>query len=147
MKSEYKGWLIAILILPFIIGFEKSFSELEVISDLNNWTIILRLLCLVFIASFFVFAMFSGEFGFHESLGSREYENEDLNRFKKNLKKSLSAYSIALLIWIIAISLVIFEYGKRENIWQLSYLLVLPIVFIGLMVYIYYGIKTAYNKT
>jgi len=110
IKSEYKGWLIGIIMLPFIIGFEKYFSELESISELNNLIIILRILCLTFVASFFVFIMFSGEFGFHEELDGREYEPEDLSRFKRNLKKSLTIYSIALLIWIISILIIIFEF-------------------------------------
>ena len=131
--------------LPFIIGFEKYFSELESISELNNLIIILRILCLTFVASFFVFIMFSGEFGFHEELDGREYEPEDLSRFKRNLKKSLTIYSIALLIWIISILIIIFEFGKTESIWKMIYLLTFPMIFIGLMIYIFNGIKTAYN--
>ena len=132
--------------LPFIIGFEKSFSELESISELNNWVIILRILCLTFVASFFVFIMFSGEFDFHERLGGREYELEDLNRFKRNLKKSLVIYSIALLTWVISIVRIILVFGKTESIWKMIYLLTFPMVFIGLMIYIFNGIKTAYNN-
>ncbi|MGS2727949.1 hypothetical protein ACU8DI_15190 [Psychroserpens sp. BH13MA-6] len=146
IRSEYKGWLIGILMLPFIIGFEKSFSELESISELNNWIIILRILCLTFVASFFVFIMYSGEFEFHEKLGRREYEPEDLSRFKRNLKKSLTIYSIALLIWVISVIIIILEFGKTESIWKMIYLLTFPIVFIGLMIYIFKVIKTAYNN-
>ncbi len=129
--------------LPFIIGFEKSFSELDLISELDNLTIILRILCLIFVASFFVFIMFSGEFEFHERLGGTEYEPEDLNRFKQNLKKSLSVYSIALLIWVIAILIIIFNFGNTESIWKMIYLLIFPIVFIGLMIYVFNRIKIA----
>jgi hypothetical protein len=132
--------------LPFIILFKKSFNEIEKISKLNNLTIILIILCLIFIVSFFIFLFFGKEFEFNERLGGREYEPEDLNRFKRNLKKALIVYSISLLIWIIAFLIVIFEFGKVVNIWKVIYLLTFPMIFIVIMIYFYNRLKTTYNN-
>ena len=145
IKSEYKSWLIGILRLPFIIGFEKLFSELELMSELKNWFIFLRILCLTFVASFFVFLTSSFEFGFDKNLIQGEYESEDLNRFKRILKKSLITYSIALSIWVIGFLTIIFVLGHTISIWKMIYLMVFPMIFIGLMIDDFNDIKAVYN--
>ena len=142
IRSEYKGWLIAILMLPFLIGFKIAFSELESISGLNSLMVILKIVCLVFVISFFAYIMYCNEFGFHESFGSREYEPEDLSRFKRHMTRALYIYAAALLIWLIAVLMVIFEYRNSENLWLLSYLLIFPIAFIVPMIYSFNKIKS-----
>lgn len=147
IKSNYKGWLIGILLLLFIIELNNSFRVVNRITS-SNYLIMteLKLLFLIFIISFFFFIVFSDAFGFHFSTDCTEYENEDLVRFKKNLRKSLIVYFISLLIWIITILTIIIQNQKTENLWELIYLLVFPLVVFGIIVYVFNRIKIAYNK-
>lgn len=114
-------------------------------SELNNWIIFLRILCLTFVTSFFVFLTSSFEFGFNENLIQGEYESEDLNRFKRILKKSLITYSIALSIWVIGFLTIIFVLGHTTSIWKMVYLMVFPMIFIGLIIDNFNKIKAVYN--
>ena len=100
IKEEYRGWLIGLLLAPFVIAFGKFFTELNSTIEFSNLTtVILNILCLTFCVSFMIFIIISGEFEFHEMTGCTEYEPEDLDKFKRNLKKTLTVYSIALLIF------------------------------------------------
>ena len=147
IKEEYRGWLIGLLLAPFVIAFGKFFTEFNSTIEFSNLTtVILNILCLTFCVSFMIFIIISGEFEFHEMTGCTEYEPEDLDKFKRNLKKTLTVYSIALLIWVVAFLSIILEYGKTGSIWKMIYLLTFPLVFIGLMIYIFNRIKTAYNN-
>ena len=82
IKSNYKGWLIGILLLPFIIKLDDSFGVISHITSSNYFVMTgLKLLFLIFIISFFFFMVFSDAFGFHFATGDNEYEHEDLVRF------------------------------------------------------------------
>ena len=117
----------------------------NLMSEMNNWIIFLRILCLTFVASFFVFLTSSFEFGFNENLMQGQYEYEDLNRFKRILKKSLVTYSIALSIWVIGFLTIIFVLGHTISIWKMVYLMVFPMIFIGLIIDDFNKIKAVYN--
>ena len=151
IKSNYKGWLIGILLLAFIIKLDNSFGVVNQITKSNYFVITgLKLLFLIFIISFFFFIVFSDAFGFHLSTENSENEledePEDLVRYKKNLRKSFAVYFISLLFWITTILTIIIRNGKTENLWKLIYLLVFPLVIFGIIVYIFNRIKTAYNN-
>jgi ABC-type multidrug transport system permease subunit len=132
--------------LPLIIVFEKSFSELKSMPELGNWIILFIILCLVFAVSFFMFLINCFEFEFHQSLESTEYEPEDLKRFKQNLKKYLIVYTITLFIWTIGILATIIVFEHTTSLWKMICLLTLPMLFNGFLIYEFNTIKNTYNN-
>jgi hypothetical protein len=86
------------------------------------------------------------EFEFHQSLESTEYEPEDLKRFKQNLKKYLIVYTITLFIWTIGILATIIVFEHTTSLWKMIYLLTLPMLFNGFLIYEFNTIKNTYNN-
>lgn len=125
IKESYASWLVALILLPFIIYFEKS---LDVIQTFNHSVFITYLqdfLAIVFIISVIISACILNEIEFNKSLEYREYEKETLIKLKKTLYRLLLSFTLATALWTI----LLFTIDSVSNhLVEFYYLLALPIL-------------------
>ena len=146
IQTESKSWLIAILLLFVMLFFGKSLEYVKSITDLNSIFLIGQiLLIIVFGLSFLFYTIYADGLEHNEKLEFREYETEDIKRLKRNLKKMLVIFSVSSILWIIGNAIIGIEYRNSENLKYLIAIIIVPLIVNGIMIYIYKGIKTAYN--
>ena len=146
IRTESKSWLIAILLFFVMLFFGKSLEYIKSITELNSIFLIGQiLLIIVFGFSFLFYSIYADGLKHNEKLEFRELETEDVERLKRNLTKMLRIFSISSILWIIGNGIIGIEYGDSENLKYLITIIVVPIIINGIMIYIYNGIKTAYN--
>ncbi|TCI92792.1 hypothetical protein [Tenacibaculum sp. M341] len=147
IRKEYKGWIIAIFMFLILLAFGESFEYIKSIAELNLiFKIGQIILILVFGFSFVFYAIYVSGLEHNVELDFREYEPEDVERLKRNLKKMLTIFSVSSVLWIIGNLIIGIEYGNAENLKYFIAITSLPIIINGIMIYIKNEIKTAYNN-
>lgn len=126
IKESYASWLLALILLPFIIYFEKSLDLIQPLNHSGFITYSQDFLAIVFIISIIISACILNEFEFNKSLGYREYEKETLVHFKKTLYKLLLLFTLATALWTILIFTTI-DLVSNHFV-EFYYLLALPIL-------------------
>ncbi|MVO07546.1 hypothetical protein GOQ30_00040 [Flavobacterium sp. TP390] len=147
IRTEYKGWIIAIFLFLILLAFGKSFEYVKSITELNPiFKIGQIILILTFGFSFVFYAIYVSGLEHNMELEFREYEPENVERLMRNSKKMLIIFSISSVIWIIGNLIIGIEYGNAENFKYFIVIISLPIIVNGIMIYIKNAIKTAYNN-
>jgi len=147
IRQEYKSWIIAIFLFLILLAFGKSFEYVKSIAELNPiFKIGQIILILAFGFSFVFYAIYLSGLKHNVELEFREYESEDVERLNRNLKKTLTIFSVSSVLWIIGNLIIGIEYGNAENIKYFIAIISLPIIVNGIMIYIKNVIKTAYNN-
>ncbi|AIN49907.1 putative membrane protein [Dokdonia sp. MED134] len=145
IRKEYKGWIIAIFLFLILLAFGKSFEYVKSIAELNPILKIGQIiLILAFGFSFVFYAIYVSGLEHNAELEFREYEPEDVERLKRNLRKMLNIFLVSSVLWIIGNLIIGIEYGNAENLKYFIAIILFPIIINGIMIYIKNRIKTAY---
>ncbi|WP_452231306.1 hypothetical protein, partial [Lacinutrix sp. MEBiC02595] len=141
IRTESKSWLIALLFFFVMLFFGKALEYIKSISELNPIFLIGQiLLIIIFGFSFLFYSIYADGLEYNEKLEFREYETEDVERLKRNLKKMLGIFSMSSILWIIGNVIIGIEYGNSENLKYLIGIIVIPLIINGIMIYIYNGL-------
>lgn len=123
--------------LPLLIFFGRSFAVLQSLTVPVLIIYALYLLMLIFIFALIIFFINAEEFDFNERLELTEYEIDDLERFDRRCKQSMSAFFIALVFWIAFNAYIIQAHMSGQNSINLIYVLVAPVL-ISIVMYLIY---------